>query len=123
VGQACCYYILTASGQTIVRSTVQKVSEDEYKSTGFRDELTAYDLSIQTKLGQADIPIMPNELLIDEDDFQVHEKVDPSGDMPEADAFDAQTYDQYISAEVMVPKGDGALSLSFAINVSLCVCP
>ena len=110
VGQACCYYILTASGQTIVRSTVQKVSEDEYKSTGFRDELTAYDLSIQTKLGQADIPIMPNEFLIDEDDFQVHEKVDPSGDMPEADAFDAQTYDQYISAEVMIPKGDGLVT-------------
>jgi len=27
--------------------------------------------------------------------------------MPEADAFDTQTYDQYISAEEMVPKGDG----------------
>ena len=26
--------------------------------------------------------------------------------MPEADAYDAQMYDQYISTEVMVPKGD-----------------
>jgi hypothetical protein len=30
--------------------------------------------------------------------------------MPEADAFDTQTYDQYISAEVMVPKGDGLVT-------------
>ena len=48
---------------------MQKVSEDEHKSAGFRDELTAYDLSVEAKLGQANIPIMPNEFLIDEDNF------------------------------------------------------
>jgi hypothetical protein len=30
--------------------------------------------------------------------------------MPEADAFDAQTYDQYILAEVMIPKGDNLVT-------------
>jgi hypothetical protein len=64
-----------------------------------------YDLSIEEKLGQAEIPVIPNEYLTDEDDYEVYDPVDPSGDLPEADAFDAQTYDQYISAEIMIPKG------------------
>jgi hypothetical protein len=106
VGQACCYYILPHSGEPIVRSTVQKVTEDERKSADFQEKLKAFDLAIERKLGQADIPIMPNEFLTDEDEPDMYEPMDPKGDMPEADAFDAQMYDQYISAEVMVPQDD-----------------
>jgi hypothetical protein len=39
---------------------------------------------------------LPNEFLIDEDEPDMYELIDPKGDMPEADAFDAQMYDQYI---------------------------
>jgi hypothetical protein len=61
VGQACCYYILPFSGEPIVHSTVQKVTKDECKSSDFKEKLQAYDFSIDTKLGKADIPTMPNE--------------------------------------------------------------
>jgi hypothetical protein len=85
---------------------VQQVTEDERKSATFQERQKAYDLAIEAKLGQADIPIMSNEFLTDEDEPDMYEPIDPKGDMPEADAFDAQTYDQYISAEVMMPQGD-----------------
>jgi hypothetical protein len=106
VGQACCYYILPESGEPIVRSTVQQVTEDERKSATFQERQKAFDLAIEARLGQADIPVMPNEFLVDEDEPDMYEPIYPIGDMPEADAFDAQMYNQYISAEVMVPQGN-----------------
>ncbi len=68
IGQACCYYIRPESGEPIVRSTVQQISEDERKSDTFRERQKAFDLEIESRLGQADIPILPNEFLIDEDE-------------------------------------------------------
>jgi len=105
-GQACCYYILPHSGEPIVCSTVQPLTADELKSREVMDHLKAYDLAIETKLGQRGVPPMPNEFLTDEDDDTPYDPVEPEAEMPEADAYDAQMYDQYISAEVMVPKGD-----------------
>jgi hypothetical protein len=46
----------------------------------------------------------------EEDGFEVYDPVDPTGDIPEADAFDAEMYDQYISAEIMVSKGDNLIT-------------
>ncbi len=105
VGQACCYYILPQSGVPIVRSTVQRITDDELKSAEVKQALETYDLTIEIKLSHRNVPV-PNEFLVDEDDDAPYEPVEPEAEMPEADAFDAQMYDQYISAEVMVPKGD-----------------
>jgi hypothetical protein len=84
---------------------VQKLSEDERKSSEVQEALKAYDLAIETKLSRNDPPI-PNEFIVDEDTDAPYEPVDSESEMPEADAFDAQMYDQYISAEVLLPKGD-----------------
>jgi hypothetical protein len=94
VGQACCYYILPCSGVPIVRSTVQKLTADELKSTEVLDHLKAYDLAIETRLGQGEQPLLPNEFLIDEDNDAPYEPIEPDAEMPEADAYDAQMYDQ-----------------------------
>jgi len=101
-GQACCYYILPQSGEPIVCSTVQRITDDERKSAEVKQALDAYDLAIEIKLSHRNVPL-PNEFLVDEDDDAPYEPVEPEAEMPEADAFDAQMYDQYIVAEVMVP--------------------
>ncbi len=85
---------------------MQKLTADELKSTEVLDHLQAYDLAIETRLGQGEQPPLPNEFLIDEDDDTPYEPIEPDAEMPEADAYDAQMYGQYISAEVMIPKGD-----------------
>jgi hypothetical protein len=109
VGQACCYYIRPVSGMPIVCSTVQKVSKDEKKSTLFQEQLASFDTAIEIKLGQADLPDLPNEFLINEDDGP-YDPVNPEAEMPEADSFDSEMYDQYISAEIMVPRDDTLVS-------------
>jgi hypothetical protein len=67
--------------------------------------MEAYDLAIEIKFSRNNPPL-PNEFLVDEDDDLPNEPIEPEAEMPEADAFDAQMYDQYISAEVLLPKGD-----------------
>jgi hypothetical protein len=41
---------------------------------------------------------LPNEFLVDKDDDAPYDPVEPEAEMPEANAFDVQMYDQYISA-------------------------
>jgi hypothetical protein len=84
---------------------VQKLSEDERKSREVQEALKEYDLAIEIKFSRNDPPL-PNEFIIDEDDDTPYEPMEPESEMPEADAFDHQMYDQYISAEVLLPKGD-----------------
>jgi hypothetical protein len=84
------------------------LSSDELKSSEIQDQLKAFDLAIDTKLGSRGVPPMPNEFLVDED--APYEPIEPEAEMPEADAYDAEMYDQYISAEIMVPKGDTLVS-------------
>ena len=66
-GQACCYYILPQSGEPIVCSTVQRITDDERKSAEVKQALDAYDLAIEIKLSHRNVPL-PNEFLVDEDD-------------------------------------------------------
>jgi hypothetical protein len=47
---------------------------------------------------------VPREALLDTD--ELYEPIEPEAKMPEVDAFDQETYDQYISEYVMIPKGD-----------------
>jgi hypothetical protein len=52
----CCFYILPQSGQPIICSTVQKLTDDERKSTEIQEALKAYDLAIETKFSHNDPP-------------------------------------------------------------------
>jgi hypothetical protein len=79
------------------------LSSDELKSSEIQDQLKAFDLAIDTKLGSRGVPPMPNEFLVDED--APYEPIEPEAEMPEADAYDAEMY-----AEIMVPKGDTLVS-------------
>jgi len=76
-----------------------------------REQLTAYDSNIHRVIGNnvpqddmPDGPLPPNYFLGDEWDDEV-DPIEAEAEMPEADAFDAETYDQYIAAEVMLPTG------------------
>jgi len=87
VGQACCYYILPQSGEPIVCSTVQRITDDEHKSAEVQEALKAYDLAIEIKLSHRNVPL-PNEFLVDKDDDDPYDPVEPEAEMPEADAFE-----------------------------------
>jgi transposase len=104
VGQALCYWILTNNGQVIARTTIQKLSNEEQMSPVTQDEIRSFDLQIANHLS-------PNSQGDDElfnlQDIACDEPLEPDSSMPEQDDFpDNDTYDQYITAQVLLPRGD-----------------
>jgi hypothetical protein len=65
VGQAMCFWLLTESGTIISRSSVQALSLDELKIDSIKEQLGAFDQTINGKLGNhinsLDLPL-PNKL-------------------------------------------------------------
>jgi len=120
IGQAMCYWILTNTEKVIARSTVQAISEADINTEQVTSELKALDSAIETKLSDSsedhDGLDLPDYLqFVDEglenEDIQTphYEQVEPEAAMPEADDLDHDAYDKYISAEVILPKGDAFL--------------
>jgi len=118
VGQAMCYWILPANGVPIARSTVQPISKADRDSEEVKSELKELDAAITSKLvsqaemdeSERDVVVIPDYLRHHDDDDDVltpyFDPIEPEADMPEADAFTHEEYDKYISAEVILPKGD-----------------
>jgi hypothetical protein len=111
-GQAMCYWILPTSGTPIVRSTVQPITEEQHRMNETIQELQSLDEQISIKLGDIldDSYDLNNPNIIAEDlpDYVTpqYEPLEPSSSMPEADEWDAEAFDKYISAEVMLPRDD-----------------
>jgi hypothetical protein len=85
---------------------VQALTRDEYATESIKLQITDFDNSIRTSLGEAFSQAedhAANPYLQDVDDG-VYEPIEPEAEMPEMDAFDI---DSYLMAEVQLPKNDG----------------
>jgi ribosome assembly protein YihI (activator of Der GTPase) len=98
-------------GIPIARTTIQSITGDELATEEVQKLLNEFDLAIQEKIGdkalsheQLDvIPRLMQGMNIEDED----ESYEPfAQSMPEADEFDAESFDAYIGAEVIIPKGD-----------------
>jgi hypothetical protein len=108
VGQALCYWVLTNTGQVIARTTVQKLSNEEKLSSVIQDELRTFDKHVTDRLPEYtpdadDLFMNPKDIY----DVACDEPFEQESAMPEQDDYpDAETYDQYITAQVLLPRGD-----------------
>jgi hypothetical protein len=115
IGQAMCYWILPISGTPIARSTMQKISDDQKSVETVMQELHDLETAIEERFKSEKSEIEEDYNYLDEDqyprDYQTPslEPYDPKACMPEADDYDAKEYDQYINAEVILPKGEAYL--------------
>ena len=112
VGQAMCYYILPVSGEVISRSTVAELTKVELMDPAIHKRIQTFDDALKGKLDRdftadavvGDDPTRPLRLLdLDEDEFKPYEA---EAVMPEADDFSPDTYDKYVTAQVLLPQGD-----------------
>ena len=105
-GQAMCYWVLSESGKPIVRSTIQPIPPEHLSLPETQEAIKALDVKIADKLG---------EPLSDKDEYDLdlvehdhitpdYDPVEPEHSMPEADEWDAEAFDQYIAAEVRLPR-------------------
>ena len=119
VGQAMCSWILQENGIVIARSTTQRVTADEKCTTSFQNRLKVFDEKANNALR-----VKANDKLLislleknpdyhetsfhqDEDgsDLESYEPIEKDAIMLDADEFPGDTFDEYIQAEVLLPKG------------------
>ncbi|MGH7954979.1 MAG: hypothetical protein ACREOZ_03375 [Gloeomargaritales cyanobacterium] len=117
IGQAMCYWILTKSGVPIARTTVQVISQDELITNVVIDDIKSFDTAIQQKIGDeleenaiANLLAHESRTKPTDTDVEFGTSVEPDAEMPEADDFDSEAYDKYISAQVLLPEGDKLVS-------------
>jgi hypothetical protein len=115
IGQAMTYYILPPSGIPIVRSTVQPIPKEEKARDEVREELRRLDTAIQDKLGDTDMST--HSSLPEGDYFHLYDAEDNShvdiqtpafdpmedGNVPEAEDYDPEELDQFLSVQVCLP--------------------
>lgn len=117
IGSTMSYKILRPSGKLVRRTTVRKLTPQEWEdkaNTKLRDK---FDEDIAQKLGSAmteadlstvdgittkgrKISAVTPEYEAYEDDDEKHERI------KEVDDLDQETYDAYVLSQVMLPKGD-----------------
>lgn len=112
-------YILTDSGKVVIRISVWALSKDEQRTPDIVVKLAELDKKIQEKLGDAvkddnvnpkliaDLLEPPDYLFDDEEDVVEPAELDAS--KQDADNFTPESYDQYLTAQVLLPQGGEAM--------------
>jgi hypothetical protein len=118
IGQALCYWILPISGIPNARSTVQAIPQEYFSTDLARQELNELDQALVNKLGapvatsksiEYDVNNPDTKDEVDETETPYYTPFEPEALMPEADQWDAEAYDQYISAQIILPSKDSQL--------------
>ena len=111
VGSSMCYYVLTKKGTVLARTTVHPIPDIDRTLNVFKANCVELDAGIKETIGDGvhddDFQAAPKGIFGDVADqfvpYEDHE-IDPG--IQEADDFTADTLDKYLSAEVMLPRGD-----------------
>ena len=113
VGQAMCSKLLNKKAQIVCRTSVFPLSVEDEHSEVITAQKVVFEEALKAKLKDRAEGVGNEDDLDDGDDTPEYEPYgDERGDeptMPEADEYDHDAYDKYISAEVVVPKGDSFL--------------
>jgi hypothetical protein len=112
-----CYWILPKSGIPIARTTIQFITGDELMTEDVQRLLKEYDLTIHEKIGDKvldheqlnAIPELIQGMNMEDED-ESYEPFDQS--MPEADEFDAESFDAYIGADNNSQRGQPSVCYS-----------
>ena len=114
VGSPMTFWILPASCRVLARSTVFPLSQDELEDPLVKSKLVELDLAVAEKIGNsiADVddaliglfPQVPEDIFLPDAENGDHEPVDGADTLPEADDFTPEAYDEYLTAEVLLPN-------------------
>jgi hypothetical protein len=111
IGAAMCYYILVHHGEVVSRSSVQHMTIVERMKEEMKAKIEAYDNEVNGRLGDDGFECpheYENAFYIDDDVEDVAELEEPS-ETAEADEFTPEGYNEYIGAQLMVPRPDGRI--------------
>jgi len=117
IGQAMCYWVVPKSGIPIARSTVQGIPREVTDTTEFKEELKTLDEVLVKKYGEPVATEVSSSLETNEGydinspmlETPVYDPIEPKASMQDEDDWEPETFDQYISAQVILPSQDGQL--------------
>ena len=116
VGSPMTFWILPASCKVLARSTVFPLTEDEANDPLIKAKMLELDLAIKEKIGDSvkddDVndnliglfPEVPDDIFLPDNDHGDHVPTDDADAVPEADDFTPEAYDEYLTAEVLLPN-------------------
>ena len=117
IGGGDCFWILSLSARPMARSTVWTITHDELAGDAVKRAIESLDLSIRDKISDAidealvqeNVGALPmnGDLLEDLDDAADTE--DELG-MPELEEYTPETFDGYLTASVLLPRGGEVLT-------------
>jgi len=115
VGSPMTFWVLPASCKVIARSTVSSLTEDEMADPVVQARIAELDASIKEKIGdtiseeevEPDLvglfPEVPDDIFLPDHDVEF-DPAEPEAAMPEADDYTPEKYDEYLTAEVLLPN-------------------
>jgi hypothetical protein len=85
---------------------VQSLTDEELKSQAIREQILTLDKNILDTIAvegdeMAEIPHDPQD-----EDYEMYNPFEPEADRPEADKFTPEAFDNLLSTEVLLLKGD-----------------
>ena len=116
IGPAMSRKILKQNGQTVVRSTVRSLTDDERKDENEKAKRKAFDANVHKVLGDSfkykDFQDDPDMSEIDTPTYETYEDDDDGAipPVPDIDDVDPDTHDRYVGAEVELSIGDKVMS-------------
>jgi hypothetical protein len=115
VGIPMTFWILPASCKVIARSTMTALSDDEKADPVVQQQMAELDLSVKEKIRdtlQDDeldpevvglFPEVLDDMFLPDHDTDF-DPAEPEAEMPEADEYMPEAYDEYLMAEVLLPN-------------------
>jgi hypothetical protein len=111
------FYILTKTGKVVVRKLVWTLSQDDLANPDIKLRLADLDEGIQSKIGNdlkvedidpellGSMPEIPDDVFDDEDEDHMETG---DSDTDDTDDFTPESYDEYLTAQVLLPQGGEA---------------
>ena len=110
-GQAMCYWIMSETATPIVRSSVQPIPKEDLELDELKAQINALEEKIKARFGESPSDDSIHTYSLDDSEELLPDHVtpeyapmDPESKMPEADDWEPEAYDEYISAEVRLPR-------------------
>jgi Reverse transcriptase (RNA-dependent DNA polymerase) len=115
VGSPMTFWVLPMSCKVIARSTVTSLSDDDMADPVVLSKLADLDLAIKERIGDTledaaldpdlvgAFPEVPDDIFLPDNDVEF-DPAEPDAAMPEADEYTPEAYDEYLTAEVLLPN-------------------
>jgi len=106
-----CYWVLTDAGKVLAKTTVQRVTNDDLQIPATQEKMTNFTHKITKRLDDQNhiIPMPIKGLTLDDADGDPNDEPKETT-QPDQDDYTKDTYDAYLSAQLLIPHGDSYIS-------------